>query len=195
MTDPADFQAIIFDCDGTLADTMPIHYLSWQKVLVPRGLHFSETRFYAMGGWSVREIIEVLSREQGIPVDADAIIAEKERLHEGPGSRAVAIPEVVSVAHEWHGRVPLGVGTGGTRTFCTRTLRELGILELFDAIVCAEDVPNGKPAPDIFLEAARLLGVSPDGCLVYEDTDPGIEAAKRAGMGCIDVRDLRQPPE
>ena len=192
MTIPANTQGIIFDCDGTLADTMPTHYLTWLAVLEPHGIEFSEERFYALGGWSVRRIIEILAEEQGKTVDPEALLAEKEALHSTHHASAVPIPEVVDVAHEWHGRLPLAVGTGGTRTFCTQTLEELGILDLFDAIVCAEDVPNGKPAPDIFLEAARLIGVPPEACLVFEDTDPGIEAAKRAGMRWVDVRELRR---
>jgi beta-phosphoglucomutase family hydrolase len=191
MSDAPTMQAIIFDCDGTLADTMPTHYRTWKTVLAPHGIEFSEERFYSLGGLSVRSIIEILAEEQGKTVDPDALLAEKEALHSTHHARAVPISEVVDIAREWRGRIPLAVGTGGTRTFCTQTLKELGILDFFDAIVCAEDVPQGKPAPDIFLEAARLIGVPPEHCVVYEDTDPGIEAAKRAGMQWVDVRVLR----
>lgn len=184
--------ALIFDCDGTLADTMPAHYLSWQETLAPYGVDFPEARFWALGGWTAEAIVTVLAREQGIELDPAAVAVEKDLSYDKhlPGVRP--IPEVVRVAMAHRGRLPMAVATGGTRGFCERILEQIGVADWFDAVVCAEDVPTCKPEPEIFLEAARLLNAPPSACVVYEDTDPGIEAARRAGMSWVDVRKLIQ---
>lgn len=186
-------KALIFDCDGTLADTMPAHYISWSETLSPYGIDFPEERFWAMGGYTAQAIVSVLAEEQGISLDAAQVGREKDASFTRHLPAVRAIPEVVEIAREARGRLPMAVATGGTRAFCTEILSRLSILDWFDAVVCAEDVPNCKPAPDIFLEAARRLGVAPSHCTVYEDTDPGIQAARSAGMNWVDVRQLRRP--
>jgi HAD superfamily hydrolase (TIGR01509 family) len=184
-------EAIIFDCDGTLADTMPAHYISWRETLRPYGIDFPEERFWAMGGYSAEAIVGVLAREQGKTVDAHKVGMEKDASFDRYLPNVRPIEEVVAVARQHLGKIPMAVATGGTRAFCTEVLTRLEILHWFDAIVTAEDVPQGKPAPDIFQEAARLLNVDPGQCVVYEDTDPGIDGARRAGMAYVDVRQLR----
>lgn len=184
--------ALIFDCDGTLADTMPAHYISWRETLAPYGIDFPEQRFWAMGGYSAEDIVSILAGEQGIEVDPVRIGLQKDASFDRYLPAVQPIPEVVAAAREARGRLPMAVATGGTRTFCTEVLTRLSIIDWFDAIVCAEDVKVGKPAPDIFLEAARLLNVKPQLCTVYEDTDPGLEGARRAGMAVVDVRLLRK---
>jgi HAD superfamily hydrolase (TIGR01509 family) len=103
------------------------------------------------------------------------------------------IRPVLEVVHAHRGRLPLAVATGAVRPICQRILRQIELADAFDALVSAEDVQHHKPAPDIFLEAARRLGVGPERCRVYEDTDPGIEAARRAGMEPVDVRAFYTP--
>ena len=184
---------IIFDCDGTLADTMPSHYEAWMTVLERHGLEMSEDRFYALGGWPTRKVAELLANESGRAIDVDRISVEKEDLFHGSLHLVAPIDPVIQVVREFHGRLPMAVATGAVRSVCQRILQHIGIADCFETIVSADDVERHKPAPDIFLEAARRLGVEPTRCRVYEDTDPGIEAARRAGMEYIDVRRLHTP--
>jgi beta-phosphoglucomutase-like phosphatase (HAD superfamily) len=188
------FAAIIFDCDGTLADTMPVHFEAWQATLARyAGLELSEDRFYVLGGWPTRAIADLLQRETGIDFDAAALSREKEADFESRLDHVRPIEPVVRIVQEYRGKLPIAVATGGTRMVCTSILSHIGLSGWFDAMVCAEDVPRHKPAPDIFLEAARRLGVEAARCRVYEDTDPGLEAARRAGMDAIDVRTFFKP--
>jgi beta-phosphoglucomutase family hydrolase len=185
--------AIIFDCDGTLADTMPPHFVAWSATLARHGLELDEDRFYALGGWPSHKIIELLAGERGLAVDIPLLAHEKECLFEEILDQVTAIEPVVQMARAYSGKLPLAVATGGIRRICERILTHIDSLHLFETIVTADDVEHHKPNPDIFLEAARRLGVAAEQCLVYEDTDPGIEAARRAGMQWIDVRSFYQP--
>jgi beta-phosphoglucomutase-like phosphatase (HAD superfamily) len=183
-------KGIVFDCDGTLADTMPLHWRAWQVITKRHNLHFPQDRFYALGGVPTRDIVKMLGVEQGVTVDHLLVAKEKEEaylefLHEvGP------IECVVAIAEEHRGKLPMAVATGGTHRVIEKVLRRIGILDWFDAVVTSEDVKNQKPAPDIFLEAARRIGVSPEFCRAYEDTDLGMQAIRSAGMEAIDVRDM-----
>ncbi|MDD2238126.1 MAG: HAD family phosphatase [Kiritimatiellae bacterium] len=185
------FQALIFDCDGTLADTMPLHYQTWCKALNPLGILFPEELFYAWAGIPTRDIIHRLSEEQGIAVDVETAAHEKERhyLEELPSVRP--IEPVVAIVREHAGILPMAVASGSLRPTVMKTLRVLGLSDSFAAIVTAEDVRRQKPAPDIFLEAARRLGIPPDSCCGYEDGDLGLEAIRAAGMAAVDIRLLR----
>jgi beta-phosphoglucomutase family hydrolase len=185
--------AIIFDCDGTLADTMPAHYEAWNETMSRYGLHLSEDRFYKLGGWPTLALTELLVKETGSSADPHELAREKELAFERRLSTVQPIEPVVSVAREYRGRLPIAVATGATRPILDQILQHIGVAGWFDAEVCSEEVPHHKPAPDVFLEAARRLGVDPRKCLVYEDTDPGIEAARRAGMEFVDVRTIFTP--
>ena len=186
--------AIIFDCDGTLADTMPVHYEAWQATLVRHpGLELSEDRFYELGGWPTLSICQLLQRETGLPFDPVALASEKEADFERRLDHVRPIEPVLAVVREQRGKLPIAVATGGTRHVCETILGHIGLTGWFDAMVCAEDVPRHKPDPDIFLEAARRLDIAPASCRVYEDTDPGLQAARRAGMDPIDVRTFYKP--
>jgi beta-phosphoglucomutase-like phosphatase (HAD superfamily) len=183
-------QGIIFDCDGTLADTMPLHWRAWQVITARHRLHLAEDRFYALGGVPSRDILKMLSQEQGIAIDHLAVAREKEAEYLPLIAQVEPINTVVGIARTNHGRIPLAVASGGTRRIIGQVLEHLGILNLFKAIVTSEDVANQKPAPDIFLEAARRIGVSPRRCRAYEDTDLGMQAIRAAGMEAVDVRKL-----
>jgi HAD superfamily hydrolase (TIGR01509 family) len=187
-------QAFIFDLDGTLADTMPVHFGVWQVVAERYGLVFPEDRFYRLGGVPTPRIAALLIEEAGLALDPVALAAEKE-LHyvDGIASGALSvrpIEAVVSIARERRGQGPLAIASGSSRRLVTLTLASLGIADWFGAVVAAEDTARHKPEPDVFLEAARRLGVPPARCTVYEDTDLGLESARRAGMMGIDVRPI-----
>ena len=186
-------RGIIFDCDGTLADTMPLHYEAWLITLARFGLVLSEERFYALGGWPTLRIAELLIRETGKSGDPHAIAREKEAGFEELIEHVQAIEPVVAIARQQRGKLPLAVATGGVRRICESILRHIDVIDCFDAIVTCDDVARHKPDPDIFLEAARRIGIEPRHCIVYEDTDPGIEAATRAGMQFVDVRTFHTP--
>lgn len=185
-------KGLIFDCDGTLADTMPLHWLAWSTIAERHGLFFPEDRFYSMGGVPSRDIVSILSREQGVTLDALVVSKEKEAVFKPLMSQIKPIECVVEIAREHYGKIPMAVASGGTKWAITQMLEDLGILSWFDAVVTHEDVVNQKPAPDIFLEAARRIGVPPQFCRAYEDTDLGITAIISAGMQAVDVRKLRE---
>lgn len=187
-------KALIFDCDGTLADTMPLHWRAWQVITRKYSIHFPEDRFYSLGGVPTRDILKLLAKEQG-RTDFDPLIAAKEKETEylqlmpqvGP------VKAVVEIAREHRGRLPMAVASGGSRHSIGQVLVHLGIRDWFDAVVTNEDVVNQKPAPDIFLEAARRLGVEAALCRAFEDTELGLTAIRSAGMEAIDVRPMYMP--
>lgn len=187
------FEGLIFDCDGTLADTMPIHFVAWQKICSSNGLKFPEDRFYSMAGQPTVKILQILLDEQSIEGDALELAKQKEGAFVENMSQVQPITPVVDIARDFHGRRPLGVGSGSNRHVVKGMLEQLSIKDLFIDYVGAEDTERHKPEPDVFLEVARRIGVAPEKCVVFEDADLGIESAKRAGMACFDVRHVHQP--
>jgi beta-phosphoglucomutase-like phosphatase (HAD superfamily) len=187
----AMIKGLIFDCDGTLADTMPLHWRAWQAIAARHKLHFPQDRFYALGGVPSRDILKMLGKEQGILLDPIAVAREKEAEYLPLIAQVEPINAVVGLARENYGKVPMAVASGGTREIIGQVLERVGIRSLFNAIVTSEDIVNQKPAPDIFLEAARRIGVPPRFCRAYEDTDLGLQAIRAAGMEAVDVRQLR----
>lgn len=195
-TPPPGTAGLIFDCDGTLADTMPVHYRAWQKILGSVGIPFGEVRFYQLGGVPTAKIIRILSAETGVPLtdtQIEGLTVAKEEHFLDMLSDVTAIEPVREIAERYRGTMPTAVATGGYRDVITRTLRVVGMADWFDAMVTAEDTARHKPEPDVFLEAARRLNVDPTKCVVFEDTDIGLEAARRAGMVGVDVRKWLPP--
>ncbi len=180
-----EFDAFIFDCDGTLADTMPNHYRAWCMALGEHAQFFPEPFFYSLGGVPTARIVEILNEKHDLTLEVNALVDHKEALFESLSDLVEPIHGVVEVARSHFGRKPMAVASGGHRHIVTRTLRAIGVHELFDAVVCSEDYSRGKPFPDPFLEAARRLKVAPERCLVFEDTEMGQTAAHAAGMGCV----------
>jgi beta-phosphoglucomutase family hydrolase len=183
-------KGLIFDCDGTLADTMPLHWRAWQTITQRHGLHFPEDRFYSLGGVPSRDILKTLAGEQGRSLDHIAIAHEKEEAYLPLMAEVEPIQVAVEIARANYGKIPMAVASGGTEKIIGMVLDQLKIRHLFDAIVTNEMVKNQKPAPDIFLEAARRIGVEPKFCRAYEDTDLGLQAIRAAGMEAVDVRKL-----
>ena len=183
-------KGLIFDCDGTLADTMPLHWRAWRTITERHRIHFTEDRFYALGGIPSRDILRMLEAEQNLSIDPLAVAKEKEMEYVPHIGTVEPIHTVVNVARENFGRIPMAVASGGTRGVIDQVLWHLGIRQLFAAVVTSEDVVHQKPAPDVFLEAARRIGVAPQFCRAYEDTDLGMQAIRAAGMEAVDVREL-----
>lgn len=181
-------KALIFDCDGTLADTMPLHWQAWQVIQKRHNFTFPEDRFYSLGGVPSRDILAMLKAEQKLELNPIAVALEKEETYLENLTEVEPIHSVVEIARHHHGVVPMAVASGGTQRIIDLVLRHLKIRDLFDTVVTSEDVKHQKPAPDIFLEAARRLGVAPQFCRAYEDTDLGMRAILAAGMEAVDVR-------
>jgi len=183
-------KGLIFDCDGTLADTMPLHWRAWQVITARHRIHLPVDRFYSLGGVPSRDILKMLSAEQGLGLDHMAVAREKEAEYLPLIEQVEPINAVVGVARSNFGKIPMAVASGGTRTNIEQVLGRLGIRNLFAAVVTSEEVMHQKPAPDIFLEAARRIGVEAKFCRAYEDTDLGLQAIRAAGMEAVDVRTL-----
>jgi beta-phosphoglucomutase family hydrolase len=185
-------KGLIFDCDGTLADTMPLHWRAWQVITNKYKLHFPQDRFYSLGGVPSKDILKMLAEEQGVTLDHIAAGHEKENNYLPYLSRVQPVEAVVEIAKANFGKIPMAVASGGTQPIITQVLEHLKIRHLFKAVVTSEMVRRQKPAPDIFLEAARRIGVEPKFCRAYEDTDLGLQAIRSADMEAVDVRELRE---
>lgn len=188
-----DFSGYIFDLDGTLADTMPLHYAAWNTAMHRAGLKgaLDENRFYALGGVPSRRVAELLGRHHGLKLDPDKVCRDKEAIYMGSLQKLELIGPVVRFARRVSKTHPVALASGGTRDVVRSTLERTGLAPLFPVVVTADDVEHGKPAPDMFLLAARLMGVPPVRCLVFEDGQPGIEAAEAAGMKSVFVPSRR----
>lgn len=185
-----NIQGLIFDFDGTLVDTMPLHWQAWQIITRHYQLDLPEDRFYSLGGVPSRDILRMLAREQGKSFDPLAVAHEKEEAYLQIMTQARPIQVVMDIVHANLGRLPLAVATGGSRRVIAKVLDHLRLAPYFKAVVTSDDVMRQKPAPDIFLEAARRIGIEPRHCRAYEDTELGLQAIRAAGMEAVDVRTL-----
>jgi beta-phosphoglucomutase family hydrolase len=181
------FKAYLFDCDGTIVDSMPLHYVAWKTVLAEWGCKFDEDLFYSWGGMPVAEIVAALNVREGLVMPADEVARRKEGMYYNILPELKAVPEVLEHIHMRHGKIPFAVVSGSTRDSVTKSLETLGILDKFETLVCAGDYTKSKPDPEPFLIAAERLGVAPEDCLVFEDTEIGIQAATAAGMASVKV--------
>jgi HAD superfamily hydrolase (TIGR01509 family) len=187
-----DFAGYIFDLDGTLIDSMPLHYRAWDAAMREAGLvgALSEDLFYSLGGVPTREVAEQIAAHYGLAIDPDAVMHRKESFYLGSIVEITVIEPVAAIAREANARGrPLAIATGGTPDIALPALDASGLRSLFPVIVTPLDVPpgRGKPAPDMFLLAAQRLGIPPAECVVFEDADPGIAAARAAGMTVVRV--------
>ncbi len=183
------FDAVIFDCDGTLVDSMPAHFDAWCEALALYGAAgiFKEDVFFAMGGRPTKDIVGELNDVYHLKLNPEEVAFAKreaflKRLHQ-----ITLIDEVANFAQSMRGKVPLAIASGGSRMVVEKTLRMLNVSDWFDEVITADDVKEGKPAPDMFLKAAKLMNVDPAACLVLEDAPAGIIAAERAGMQVISI--------
>jgi HAD superfamily hydrolase (TIGR01509 family) len=184
---PGRFQAYLFDCDGTIADSMPLHYIAWSKALSEWNCAFSKELFYAWGGMPVADIISALNVKHGLNMPVEDVALRKEQLYFEILPQLKAVPEVLEHIEARHGQIPFAVVSGSTRDSVTASLEALQLLDRFDTMVCAGDYTRSKPDPEPFLVAAQRLGIAPPDCLVFEDTDLGIQAARAAGMASVKI--------
>jgi beta-phosphoglucomutase-like phosphatase (HAD superfamily) len=181
------FKAYLFDCDGTIADSMPLHYIAWKSVLAEWNCEFSEEVFYAWGGMPVSEIIATLNQRHSLKMPVEEVSRRKEDLYFEALPQLRGVPEVLEHIEDQFGQIPFAVVSGSTRDSVTASLESLKILDRFDTLVCAGDYENSKPHPEPFLTAALRLGIAPEHCLVFEDTEMGVQAATSAGMASVKV--------
>lgn len=185
---PSDtFAGYIFDCDGTLADTMPIHYQAWLESLrvAEAPFHFDEEHFYQLGGTATEKIITILNERHRCDLNPSAVAHHKEQCFLEKLHLIQPIESVVEIARQVAQTHPVSIVSGGFRNVVEKTLLTVNLLHLFPIIITPADVLHGKPAPDMFLLAAEKMGVPPTECLVFEDGVVGIEGAQRAGMQTV----------
>ncbi len=189
-----DFAGYIFDLDGTLVDTMPLHYRAWNRAMQLAGLkeELSEDLFYSLGGMPTVRVAGVFAKHYGLTIDVLKVFHQKEALFLELRSEMKLIDAVVAVARKAAGRIPLSVASGGPRDVVRHTLDLMKLSELFPVVVTPEDVTHGKPSPEMFLLAAHKMGVAPERCLVFEDAEPGIQAAEAAGMQWVRVESRKK---
>jgi HAD superfamily hydrolase (TIGR01509 family) len=182
-----EFRAYLFDCDGTIADSMPLHYIAWKKVLGEWNCAYDEKLHYAWGGRPTTEIIAALNARDGLEMPVEETAQRKEQYYFDLLSQLEPVPEVLEQIEAGHGRIPMAVVSGSNRESVVKSLSTIGLLDKFDTIVSSEDYERSKPAPDAYLVAAARLGVAPHDCLVFEDTPVGVQAATAAGMAWVRV--------
>ena len=186
-----DFSGYIFDLDGTLIDSMPVHYVAWDEAMRRAGLKekLSEELFYSLGGVPTRRVAELIGEHYGLAVDVERVFHEKEALFTEGLAAVKVIAPVVEIARRVALTRPVAIASGGPRQVVMRSLAVTGLAALFPVVVSADDVgpTRGKPAPDMFLLAAKLMGVPADRCLVSEDAEPGMRAAEAAGLPWVRV--------
>ncbi|WP_373998443.1 HAD family hydrolase [Bdellovibrio bacteriovorus] len=187
-----DHKALLFDFDGTVADTMGAHLKAWNIGLASYNLTLSKEQHQAWAGRPTRKIVEMLNEMHKVQIPADVFLKEKEVHYFSAISEIKEIKAVMDVIKHYHGNLPMAIVTGSRRHPVETTLKHLGITKYFDQLICAEDYQNGKPAPDCFLLGAEKLGIAPSDCLVFEDAHLGIEAARNAQMDCLKVDEYQK---
>lgn len=188
LTLPAgDFRAYLLDCDGTIVDSMPLHYIAWKTALGEYNCPFDEMLFYSWGGRPIDEIVGALNQMHHLSMPVEEVARHKEQLYFEQLPQLQVIPEVVEVINAQYGKIPMAVVSGGRPSSVTRSLTIVNLLDKFETIVGAGDYVNAKPAPDCYLLGAQRLGIAPEHCLVFEDTEMGIEAATAAGMASVRI--------
>ena len=197
---PGDFAGYLFDLDGTLVDTMPLHFVAWRHALWQCGLgrDLDEDFFYSLGGVPTLLVAQRIGEHYGVRLDAAQVELVKEKFYLEHLREAKLIRPVADFARRVARTHPVAIVTGGMPEVAQAALESSGLSPLFSIVVTPADVPagHGKPAPDMFLLAARRMGVAPERCLVFEDAEPGVKGAQAAGMQVVRVRsrELNQPP-
>jgi beta-phosphoglucomutase family hydrolase len=183
-----DAQALIFDLDGTLSDSMEVHMAAWNRIGEKYGFKFDPQIYYEMTGSPTIEFARKIIETYNLTADPEDIVKIKQNSFWDSVKLVKPMKKVISIVKDYYMKLPMSVGTGASRKSACLQLAALGIKNYFDFIVSADDVEKHKPEPDTFLKCARLMNVDPRFCQVFEDGDLGIRAAKKAGMIITDVR-------
>jgi beta-phosphoglucomutase-like phosphatase (HAD superfamily) len=183
-------KGLIFDIDGTICDTMPVHYIAMRDTVAEYGIDFTTKLFQDLAGIPAIRICEMLKDMFNKDFDPVEVGNKKESEYERNMHKAGIVEPVVDLIKKYHGKIPMACGTGGGRNLAWRALEIAGVKDCFEHIVCADDVSNFKPHPETFLKAAELIGVAPVECQVFEDGKLGIEAAINGGMMATDVTEF-----
>lgn len=193
---PGEFAGYIFDLDGTLVDSMPLHYRAWNEAMKRAGLphELDEDLFYSLGGVPTLRVAELMGEHYRLRLDPLKVFHEKEGLFLEMQSELRLIEPVAEFARCAVRTHPVSIASGGPRDIVHQTLKLTQLASLFRVVVTPEDVVFGKPAPDMFLLAAEKMGVAPRDCLVFEDAEPGIAAARTAGMQWVRVPSRKATP-
>lgn len=181
------FKAYLFDCDGTIADSMPLHHEAWQEALASYGANFPKHLFYAWAGVPVPRTVEMINEELGFSAPPEAVTEAREAAYLRRLPEVKPVASVLAEMDRMRGKLPMAVVSGSPHASVEKTLTYLGLRDRFQTIVGGDDSPRGKPNPDPFLLAAERLGVAPADCLVFEDGELGIQAAIAAGMRWVRV--------
>ncbi|MEZ8144467.1 6-phosphogluconate phosphatase [Enterovibrio norvegicus FF-33] len=182
------YDALIFDLDGTLLDSMPGHYAAWQKTAADFGFEVSESWYHTRGGSPTILTATTLVEQLHLDIEPSVLAAHKMQCFAEVMEAHLEMLPFTEVARRYAGKKPMAVGTGTLTDIATRMLKKAELLHLFDVVVGADQVSAHKPSPDTFLRCAELLSVTPSKCLVFEDAVFGFDAAAAAGMDVIDVR-------
>jgi len=182
-------KALIFDLDGTLADTMPVHFWAYKHILDKYGIDFTPGLFGTLAGVPAVDTIRKLNELFGTAMDPEVVGHYKELEYEKIMHLMKPVEPVVTLMKKHYGKMPMAVGTGGYKRLAWKSLEILGLDSYFDVLVSSEDVTHPKPHPETFLKCAEKLGVAPDVCQVFEDGELGIQAATAAGMMAALVTD------
>jgi beta-phosphoglucomutase family hydrolase len=180
-------KGLIFDLDGTLADTMPIHYIAWKNAAAKYGIDFTTEIFAKLAGIPLYPTVEKINQIFGTAIDPKEMGDLKEEEFENNMHLTPEIKVVTDLVRKYHGKIPMAVGTGGSRRLSLKSLGIIGLEGYFDILVTSEDVSHFKPHPETFVKCAELMGVAPEDCEVFEDGILGMQAARTAGMMVVDV--------
>jgi beta-phosphoglucomutase family hydrolase len=181
-------RGLIFDLDGTLVDSMPLHYEAWKEVCALKGLNFTEEEFYSLAGVPSDRIFEIINERHGTDFDPQKHSKLKEDTYLKKINKLQPVEPVFQLAIANYGKLPMAIGTGSPGEHSWEAVRALGLDNYFDILISKNDVKAGKPNPETFLKCAQAMNVEPQFCQVFEDGDPGLEAAKTAGMMATDIR-------
>ena len=192
---PDGVRGLIFDCDGTLADSMPYHMEAWRQAFEAGGVKVPLSWLDEQKGQPETFIVRLANEQFGFTLDPRTTVDIKHRVFRSHLDEVRPIDPVVAVVHAYRGTLPMAVASGGTRANVDEILRRLDLTEDFSAVITADDDVPAKPSPEIFLEAARRLGVEPTACQVFEDGEKGLEAARLAGMTATDLRPYLHLPK
>ena len=194
------YKGLVFDCDGTLVNSMEYFFHGWEKLCKQHDLVFTKEKFYSLAGTPVRRIVEIILEDNSRTIDAtwiDSFLVEKRAFHKDrrdKGEFPTEITCVTNVVKQLHGKIPMAVASSGSKVFVREDLEHHDLVKYFDAIVTVEDVKNGKPAPDLFLEACKQINIDPKLCLGYEDAVIGMESLHAAEMDAVNVTKFAEYP-